>query len=131
VVLLYFLGLLQPNLQSYQQFQVLIRALILLKPTLYSVEFSIYSIFHSCVIFIEMQIYELICYPLTLSTLYAWIYRLKHTQRKLMLIILNNLRSQRANRQIAIKTTRGACVPKKLKDMKTVFIRFLASGSIE
>jgi hypothetical protein len=31
--------------------------------------------------FIEMQIYELICYPLTLSTLYAWIYRLKHTEK--------------------------------------------------
>jgi hypothetical protein len=61
-----------------------------------------------------MQIYELICYPLTLSTPLRLIYRLKHTQRKLMLIILNNLRSQRANRQIAIKQSKAepAAVPK-------------------
>jgi hypothetical protein len=40
-----------------------------------------------------------------------------------MLIILNNLRSQRANRQIAIKQSKAAAAVPKAKDMKT-FIRF-------
>jgi hypothetical protein len=81
-----------------------------------------------------MQIYELICYPLTLSTLYAWIYRLKHTQKKAN---ADNTKQpkvtacQPPNRHKNNPKAEPAARSKKLKDMKTVFIRFLASGSIE